>query len=208
VKLRVGTSVVALVLMALASAAPAAASPATPRQQGGTSPTTPIRHFIFLMQGGRTFDNYFGSYPGAAGPPVGTCQPKQAARPKAGCVKPFPLTGKQLPPLGASRTIVTNQYDHGKMNGFVSAYQLQARNGANVMGYYDRSELPFYWNAAGSYVLFDHFFSATRYGIRANRSSPAAGSTSPARIASSSSSRWADRPVAAAVTGGSRTAPH
>ena len=32
--------------------------------------STTIKHFIFLMQGGRTFDNYFGTYPGAYGLPV------------------------------------------------------------------------------------------------------------------------------------------
>ena len=65
------------------------------------------------------------------------------------------------------------------MNGFVSAYQRQARNGTTVMGYYDRRQLPFYWNAAGNYVLFDHFFSSTRYGIRANRSYWVSAATAP-----------------------------
>jgi phospholipase C len=154
------------VLAAAALAVLPVASPAT----AATRTATPIRHFIFLMQGGRTFDNYFAAYPGADGPPPGTCQPRSADRPREGCVKPFPLGGRQPPPLGASSTTIASQYHHGKMDGFVSAYQKQGRNGVPVMGYYDRRQLPFYWGIADRYVLFDRFFSSVPYGIRANRS--------------------------------------
>jgi phospholipase C len=68
------------------------------------------------------------------------------------------------------------------MNGFVSAYQRQGRHGSAVMGYYDHRQLPFYWNAARSYVLFDHFFSSVRYGIRANRSFWVSAATAPGGI--------------------------
>ena len=168
-RLRVPALAAAATLVALLPLSPAAASAPPPRPQAVRT-TTPIRHFIFLMQGGRTFDNYFGTYPGAYGLPAGTCQPRAAGQTRAGCVKPFALLGQQVPPLGASRTTITSQYNRGKMNGFVSAYQRQGRNGTRVMGYYDSRQLPFYWNAASRYVLFDHFFSSALYGIRANRS--------------------------------------
>jgi phospholipase C len=173
--LRIPALAIAAAAVALVPAG-AAASAARPAQQlaaGAATPagpTTPIKHFIFLMQGGRTFDNYFGTYPGAYGLPAGTCQPRAPGRPQNGCVKPYLLAGQPVPPLGASRTTVMSQYNQGKMNGFVSAYQQQGRNGARVMGYYDSGQLPFYWNAAGRYVLFDHLFSSALYGIRANRS--------------------------------------
>jgi phospholipase C len=156
--------------LAVLAAAALAALPLASPAEAETRTATPIRHFIFLMQGGRTFDNYFATYPGADGPPPGTCQPRSAARPKEGCVKPFPLGDRQPPPLGASSTTITSQYGRGKMDGFVSAYQKQGRNGVPVMGYYDRRQLPFYWGIADRYVLFDRFFSSVRYGIRANRS--------------------------------------
>jgi phospholipase C len=169
VRLRVPALAAAAALVALLPVSAAAAAPRLPRTDA-VSTTTPIKHFIFLMQGGRTFDNYFGTYPGAYGIPASTCQPRSVGHPQAGCVKPYELLGQQVPPLGASRTTITSQYNQGKMNGFVSAYQSQGRNGSRVMGYYDSRQLPFYWNAASSYVLFDHFFSAALYGIRANRS--------------------------------------
>ena len=169
-KLRACLPVAATTLAAFLAAAPAAAAPARPAAASPAGTATPVKHFIFLMQGGRTFDNYFGRYPGADGPPAGTCQARVAGQPGAGCVKPYPLGTAQVPALGASRAVIAEQYDNGKMDGFVSAYQRQARNGASVMGYYDRRELPFYWNVADRYVLFDHFFSDARYGVRVNRS--------------------------------------
>jgi len=155
----------------------AAAAPSAPHQAA-----TPIKHFIFLMQGGRTFDNYFGTYPGADGLQTGTCQPLATADPTGKCVKPFVLGNDERAPLGANGTIIANQWDGGKMDGFVAAFQQQGRDGAMAMGHYNASQLPFYWEVAQNYVLFDHFFSSVKYGIRDNRSywvsaSPAPGGT-------------------------------
>jgi phospholipase C len=164
-------------LVAALGAGSAAAAPPAPHQAA-----TPVKHFIFLMQGGRTFDNYFGTYPGADGFQAGTCQPVATADPAGKCVKPFPLGNDERAPLGANGTIIANQWDRGKMDGFVAAFQQQGRDGATAMGYYNANELPFYWDVAQNYVLFDHFFSSVKYGIRDNRSywvsaSPAPGGT-------------------------------
>ena len=37
--------------------------------------STPIKHFLIIMQENHTFDNYFGTYPGANGFPPGTKMP-------------------------------------------------------------------------------------------------------------------------------------
>ena len=108
--------------------------------------------------------------------------PRSLGQPRHGCVQPFLLGAEQPPPLGASKSVIAGQYNHGKMNGFVAAYQRQGRNGSLAMGYYDRRELPYYWNVASRYVLFDHFFSSAIYGVRTNRSywvsaAPAPGGT-------------------------------
>jgi phospholipase C len=153
----------------LALVAPASAS-ASAGAGAVHQAVTPIKHFVFLMQGGRSFDNYFGTYPGADGLSAGTCQLRVTGKPADGCVKPFLLSGGHLPSLGANNTIIANQYNGGKMDGFVAAYQRQGRDGATAMGHYDGRTLALYWKVASDYVLFDHFFSSNQYGIRNNRS--------------------------------------
>src|SRR5690242_13315722 len=118
-------AVVSAALLGLALAAgPAAASPSaspTASPPAQHQAVTPVKHFIFLMQGGRTFDNYFGTYPGADGLPAGACQLRVTGKPADGCVKPFLLSGGHLPSLSANNTIIANQYNGGKMDGFVAA---------------------------------------------------------------------------------------
>ncbi|MFF4014325.1 alkaline phosphatase family protein [Streptomyces sp. NPDC001843] len=158
------------VMLVLAAGAPADAA-------GAHQPRTPIRHFVYLMQGDRTFDQYFGTYPGADGLPADTCQARDLAHPHKGCVKPYALHGKAAPAaaLAAGKTVIERQYDGGKMDGFVAAYERQGRDGAAAMGHYDRRDLPFYWNAADRYQLFDHFFASARQGTRADRAYWVAG---------------------------------
>jgi phospholipase C len=147
---------------ALTAPAPAVAAQPTTK--------TPIQHFIFMMQGDRSFDNYFGTYPGADGIPPGVCQKTIVTGNDTACVKPFSLHGQTPPTLGAGSVEINNQYDGGRMDGFVAAYQSEGRDGTPVMGYYDRRDLPTYWDLADKYVLFDKFFSSTRLGIGADRS--------------------------------------
>jgi len=40
-----------------------------------------IQHFVFIMQENRSFDHYFGTYPGAEGLPPGVCVPNPAGGP-------------------------------------------------------------------------------------------------------------------------------
>ncbi len=69
-------------MLALAALAMAAALPATAAARNPA--TTPIRHLVVLMQENHSFDNYFGTYPGADGIPAATCLPKSFARRGAG----------------------------------------------------------------------------------------------------------------------------
>jgi phospholipase C len=119
---------------------------------------------IFLMQENHSFDNYFGNYPGADGRPAGTCQPLNPNRPKAGCVAPYPIGKHPIQDLGHSTVIFADQYRGGAMNGFVSGLDANNLNGRQAMGYYDSRDLPFYWNVADNYVLFDHFFTSAAAG--------------------------------------------
>ncbi len=160
-----GAMIAAIMAGAVAVGAPAAAT--TPQQR---SAATPIRHFIFLMQAGRTFDSYFGTFPGADGLPAGACQPLVPARPRDGCVRPFVVHGTPPQAIETSALIAARQYDNGRMNGFVAAYRERRVDGRSSMGYYDQTALPFYWTVAHDYVLFDHFFSAALCCTRTNLS--------------------------------------
>ena len=50
------------------------------------------------------------------------------------------------------------------MDGFVSAYRHEGLNGENAMGYYNDQDLPYYWNVADRYVLYDRFFTSAAGG--------------------------------------------
>lgn len=130
---------------------------------------TPIQHFIVLMQENHTFDNYFGTYPGADGPPPETCMPVDPFNSESGeCVRPFHIGDYPVEDLDHSSRTFKLQYNDGLMNGFVYALHQRNQDGALTMGYYDDRELPYYWNIADEYVLFDRFFSSSRGGSVSN----------------------------------------
>ncbi len=151
------------VAVALAGAAAGAGALAPGRAAVGATvshaPATPIHHFITEMQENHTFDNYFGTYPGADGTPPGTCVPVHPHVSPTPCVRPFHITGALSDPNHESNAAVAT-YDGGKMDGVVSAENNRHQDGALSLGYYDGSDVPFSWNAADRYVLFDHFFSS------------------------------------------------
>ena len=53
---------------------------------------------------------------------------------------------------------------HGQMNGFVDALIRRNQDGKMAMGYYDDRDIPYYWNIADNFVLFDRFFSSAEGG--------------------------------------------
>src|SRR6266576_3202678 len=72
--------VTALALIALSLALPPRADAAT------IEGIHNIQHVVVIMQENRSFDSYFGTYPGADGIPPGVCVPDPA---KGGCVTPY-----------------------------------------------------------------------------------------------------------------------
>ncbi|HTW80543.1 MAG TPA: alkaline phosphatase family protein [Terracidiphilus sp.] len=113
-----------------------------------------IEHIIWIIQENRSFDNYFGTYPGADGVPPDTCLPVLPGSTQ--CVKPFHLS----PPMPAcdlnhSWDTAHAAYDHGTMDGFV-----WAEGSAYTMAYLDGSDIPSYWDYARHFTLADRFFSS------------------------------------------------
>ncbi|RPJ20562.1 MAG: hypothetical protein EHM33_28200, partial [Chloroflexi bacterium] len=138
--------------------------------QSGTEPNTPIEHFIVVMQENHTFDNYFGTYPGANGIPEGVCLPTSLEKEgNASCVAPFEITNHPISDLSHSDPTFAGQYQDGQMNGFVDTLNKINQDGVLSMGYYNDTHIPFYWNLADEYVLFDNYFSSAHTGSITNR---------------------------------------
>jgi phospholipase C len=153
---------VAAVILAAIPTVPAAASPAE-----DAPTTTPIKHVVWMMQDNHSFDNYFGTYPGADGIPSGVCQRLNLnLKSTKGCVQPFHIGDTPIEDLSQGPGVQRRQYNGGRMDGFVAAYRRLGLDGTSAMGYYDGSDIPFHWNAADQYVLFDRFFASTTVGSR------------------------------------------
>ena len=130
-------------------------------QASGTS-ASPIKHVIVIMQENRSFDHYFGTFPGANGIPAGTCLPQNPAGAGSPCVKPFLLTTPVTGDLPHTYNATIKAINGGKMDGFYTA----EGSCTQTMGYYDQTMLPYYWNYASHFVLSDETFeSANSYSL-------------------------------------------
>jgi phospholipase C len=160
----------------LSSIAGASATPeatAIPTAANASGDIHVIKHVIVIMQENRSFDTYFGTYPGVDGIPMtggapSVCVPDPA---RGTCDAPFHMTANKDAggPHGAANA--TADLAGGAMNGFVGQAEA-AKQGCgaklnatcagtgtpDVMGYMDGREIPNYWTWASEYVLQDHMF--------------------------------------------------
>ena len=157
---------------------PAAVTPAAPQASPGQTVghvrtlQEAIRHVVIIMQENRSFDSYFGTYPGADGIPFQGGQPTVCVPdPKrGGCVRPFhdPNDIDQGGPHDSQSA--TTDIHGGRMDGFIAAAEqtsdctnvndpaCRSQDPQGVMGYHDARELPNYWTYARDFVLQDHMF--------------------------------------------------
>ena len=146
------------------------------REQPSEAGIHKIRHVVIIMQENRSFDSFFGTYPGADGIPAENghftvCSPDPRT---GGCDWPF--HDASLVNGGGGHNQIASRIDinGGKMNGFVRSAELRANRGCSatyppprvclpsgpqdVMGYHDAREIPNYWTYAKDFVLQDHMF--------------------------------------------------
>ncbi|HEX3044723.1 MAG TPA: alkaline phosphatase family protein [Bacillota bacterium] len=116
-------------------------------------PAMQIEHILFLIQENHSFDNYFGTFPGADGLSPGIKLPLYLGGP--GVVAPFHFSFDLSHDLNHSWETAHAAYNGGKMDGFI-----YAERSLDTMGYYDESDLPNYWAYARRFTLCDHFFSS------------------------------------------------
>jgi phospholipase C len=134
-----------------------------------------IRHVVIIMQENRSFDSYFGTYPGADGIPAKNgqftvCVPDPRS---GGCDKPSHDASLINGGAGHSLSNAITDIDGGKMDGFVRSAENASSRGCStqpptaaclpnstpdVMGYHDAREIPNYWTYASDFVLEDHMF--------------------------------------------------
>jgi phospholipase C len=172
-KTRLITALVAGLMASAVSAHAAPPSPA-PSPQG----IHKIQHVVVIMQENRSFDSYFGTYPGADGIPMSGGHPSVCVPDKlhGRCVAPYHTTidlnhggphGE-----GAALTDIAG----GAMNGFIEEAQkpgitpckipndpvCNIPGETDVMAYHDGEAIPNYWAYAKNFVLQDRMFQPNR----------------------------------------------
>jgi phospholipase C len=115
-----------------------------------------IQHVIIIMQENRSFDEYFGTYPGADGIPQGVT----VHDPATGLdVAPYHDTNDLNQGASHAASAALTDIDGGAMDGFLTVYRRQHPTGdPEAMGYHTRDEIPNYWAYADNFVLHDHMF--------------------------------------------------
>ena len=138
-----------------------------------TDLSTHIKHVIVVTMENRSFDSYFGTYPGADGIPMSNGTPTVCVPdPHSGaCVKPFVDHADDN--IDGLHDAVASKRDvnGGRMNGFISSMETALPTSPTcadalveecpdrVMGYHTASDIPNYWAYAQNFVLQDHMYS-------------------------------------------------
>jgi hypothetical protein len=185
---RVAPLIVVLAFTAAACGGTVAGAHRLDRDQGGGVPLRRyrgkrtgihrIQHVIVIMQENRSFDSYFGTYPGADGIPMRNGVPAVCVHdPASGrCVRPYHDSAAVN--IGGPHGSESAEADinRGAMNGFIHTAlngvhracrdvfdplcSRAAAQETDVMGYHDGRDIPNYWTYAHDFVLEDHFFES------------------------------------------------
>jgi phospholipase C len=172
------TSAIAFVLVTLlvatsCSSSKPKAAPAPAPANSESAGIHKIKHVIVVMQENRSFDTYFGTFPGADGIPMSngkptTCSPDPSS---GSCVAPYADHANVNGGGPHNYANATSDVNNGKMDGFVAQAEGGRKGCANptdpactnsatpdVMGYHTQGDIPNYWNYASNFVLQDHMF--------------------------------------------------
>ncbi|HEY6472351.1 MAG TPA: alkaline phosphatase family protein [Acidimicrobiales bacterium] len=174
-------AVLALTLSACgSSSAPPAKAEVVPGGRTGhyvvASGIHKIKHIIVIEQENRSFDSYFGTYPGADGIPMKNGAPTVCVpMPAGGCQMPYHDTADVNGGGPHGERNAKLDVNGGKMDGFITEATAGKKGcGANVntvdnpqcsnsaapdvMGYHTAAEIPNYWDYAKDFVLDDQMF--------------------------------------------------
>jgi phospholipase C len=121
----------------------------------------PIKHVIIACQENHTFDQYFGYYPkaGKFGVPSNYSQPDG----KGGIVKPYHFSRPFSNDISHTWQTIHGEWNDGTMDGFYRS------DGSTALGYYDGSDLPYYYALADSFTLCGNYFCSVLGPTSPNR---------------------------------------
>ncbi len=182
------SSITALTLVAGVATRSASSVDGAVGQPGRTDGVDPalgfdnIDHLIFVVQENRSFDHYFGTFPGANGiprRPDGSFAPCLPDPSSATCRRPYHDTNTFDQGGPHSQEASVTDVNGGAMNGTVEAFRhapgpcrsetstecrlaTPGPNGTpDVMGFHTASEIPNYWAYAEHFLLQDRMFAPT-----------------------------------------------
>jgi phospholipase C len=155
-----------------------------------------VEHIVFLMLENRSYDHYFGAYPGGRG---FDDHPKDSlgvfAQEYPGgshvvprhTLLPFHLTGhhglESTDDLTHDWGPMHECWNHGKMNSWVKVHtrpEWEGPKGTMTMGYYERAQLPFHWALADHFTLGDAYHASILGPTHPNRLMANSGTIDPA----------------------------
>lgn len=135
--------------LALDACGPSGQTGVTPTASGPGSIES-IKHIVIACQENRTFDTYFGYYEkaGSFGVPAGYSQPDG----KGGKVTPQKFHLYDTKDIKHDWQTIHGEWDNGKMDGFYTT------DGPGALGYYERSDIPYYYGLADNFTLCGNYF--------------------------------------------------
>lgn len=144
-----------------------------------------IEHVVVIMQENRSFDHYFGTFPGAEGFPrdadgnIDVCVTNPYD--EGSCARPSHDPRERNIGGPHSYAAHATSVNGGRMDGFLEAFRDASKpckprdvdvnsgtwcgrtteNPMNVLGYKEEADIPNYWRYAEEFVLEDHMFAAS-----------------------------------------------
>ena len=140
-----------------------------------------LTHLIFIVQENRSFDHYFGTFPGAAGIPTKPNSTFDVCVPNTfndgACARPYRSDADTFDGGPHTHAAAVADVNGGAMNGFIAtlssntnpcwtsprdagcAVQVGPQGQPDVMATLTDKEIPNYWAYASHFALQDHMFA-------------------------------------------------